>query len=59
MKPWITHQVAADNCPSTGVAFLGGVLARDPTRCFSLTIEGTTGSRNEFDVRADGLPCLQ
>ena len=59
MKPWITHQVTADGCPSTGVTFLGGVLAHDPTRCFSLTIESMTGLRDEFDVRADGLSCAQ
>ena len=59
MKPWITHQVTADACPSTAVTFFGGVLARDPTRCFSLTIESMIGLRDEFDVRADGLSCAQ
>ena len=58
-KPWIAHQVTAHGCTSTGVTFLGGVLARDPTRCFTLTMESPSGLRNELNVRADGNSCQQ
>ena len=58
-EPWISHQVTANGCPSTGVAFLGGILARDPTRCFPLTIESANGLRYDLNVRADGGTCPQ
>lgn len=57
LMPWVTHQVNATGCASTGVTFLGGVLVKDSTHCFALVIESTTGVRDEFEVRADGLPC--
>jgi hypothetical protein len=56
-QQWITHQVVATGCVQGGVFFFGGILAIDPERCFTLSVESADGSRQDLDVRADGGRC--
>jgi hypothetical protein len=56
-QQWITHQVVATGCVQGGVFFFGGILAIDPERCFTLSVESADGSRKTLEVRADGGHC--
>jgi hypothetical protein len=56
-RPWISHRVVAAGCDQRGVGFFGGILAIDPERCFTLSVESADAPRLDLDVRADGGRC--
>lgn len=56
-QQWITHQVVATGCDQGGVFFFGGILAIDPERCFTLSVDSADGLRKALEVRGDGGYC--
>lgn len=57
LQPWIASKVTLQSCDVETVGFLGGMFARDPARCFPLTMAVHGSAPITRSIRLDGKRC--